>query len=192
MPIFGQNASFGSNLAVLGPKIHFLWRWSKSYGILISGNQWDTFSVLKALTNVAQSGRLRRKCATSTRKFGYLGPRIIFLFWVRNFCQQGVSPVCSGLQLSHLDHPEEKFFFQAMGHFSGLIPVFGRFGLVSLRYNTFNFGAFSTKLGGTVPAIKKWPTMTRDPVQAGITEKRPFLSLAKKWFLGKNAIFPKK
>ena len=34
-----QNASFGQNLAVFGPKIHFLGEESKTFGTLISGNQ---------------------------------------------------------------------------------------------------------------------------------------------------------
>ena len=33
--------------------------------------------------------------------------------------------------------PPKKFCFQAMGHFWGLTPVFGRFGLVSLHYNKY-------------------------------------------------------
>ena len=48
---------------------------------------------------------------------------------------------------------------------------------------TLNFGPISTKLGGTVRAIKKWPRRTTDPVRAGITEKWAFLRLAEKWFL---------
>ena len=32
----------------------------------------------------------------------------------------------------HLDHPQKKFRFRAMGHFSGLTPFFGHFRLVSL------------------------------------------------------------
>ena len=49
--------------------------------------------------------------------------------------------------------------------------------------STLNFGPISTKLGGTVRAIKKWPRRTTDPVRAGITEKRAFLRSAEKWFL---------
>ena len=38
----------------------------------------------------------------------------------------------------------------------GLIPVFGPFGPFHVRgISTLNFGPFSTKLGGTVGAIKK-------------------------------------
>ena len=38
-PYLTKNASFGPNLAVFGPKIHFLGGWNKTFGILISGNQ---------------------------------------------------------------------------------------------------------------------------------------------------------
>ena len=58
--------------------------------------------------------------------------------------------------------------------------------------STLNFGPFSTKLGGNVRAIKKIPRMTTDPVRARITEKRPFLRSAQKFFLAKNAFHPKK
>ena len=62
-PYLAKNVSFGPNLAVFWPKIYFLGGWSKSLSILISGNQWDTFSVLKTLTDAAQIGRLGQKCA---------------------------------------------------------------------------------------------------------------------------------
>ena len=42
-----------------------------------------------------------------TRKLGYLGLKVNFLFWNRDICQQGISPVFPGLQLSHSDHPEK-------------------------------------------------------------------------------------
>ena len=51
-----------------------------------------------------------------------------FLYGNCDFCQQGISPVCQGLLLSHADQPQKKFRFRAMGHFSGLTPVFGRCG----------------------------------------------------------------
>ena len=52
-----QNASFGPNLAVFGPKIHFLGGRSKTFGTLISGKQRDTFFVLKTLIGEAPIGR---------------------------------------------------------------------------------------------------------------------------------------
>ena len=35
------------------------------------------------------------------------GQKSIFLFWNRDFCQQGISPVQPGLQLFHWDHPKK-------------------------------------------------------------------------------------
>ena len=52
-----KNASFRPNLVAFGPKIHILRGWSKTLSILISGNQWDTFFVLKRLTGAAEIGR---------------------------------------------------------------------------------------------------------------------------------------
>ena len=52
--------------------------------------------------------------------------------------------------------PPKNFRSRARGHFLGLTPGFGRFGLVSRqRYSYFNFSLISTKLDGTVRAIKK-------------------------------------
>ena len=61
---------FGRAWDQMGQKCRYLakfdcfWgRLSKTFGILISGNQWDTFSVLKTLTGAAPIGRQGRKCA---------------------------------------------------------------------------------------------------------------------------------
>ena len=63
--------------------------------------------------------------AILTQKFEYLGPKVIFLYGNRDFCQQGISQVYPGLQLSHSDHSKKNINFRARGHFSGLTPVFG-------------------------------------------------------------------
>ena len=42
-----------------------------------------------------------------------------FLFGERDFCQQGISPVCPGLQLSHSDNPHKNIGFWAMVIFRG-------------------------------------------------------------------------
>ena len=39
---------------------------------------------------------------------------------------------------------------------------------------------------------KKWPTLTTDPVPAGITEKRPLLRFAEKWKTGRKSVFRQK
>ena len=51
--------------------------------------------------------------------------------------------------------------------------------------STLNFGPFSTKLDGTIRAIKKWPRMTTDTVRDGITMKRPF------YFQPESVFWPK-
>ena len=56
-PYLAKNVSFGPSLAVFWPKIHFWGEWSKTFGILISGNHLETLSVLKILTGAAQIGR---------------------------------------------------------------------------------------------------------------------------------------
>ena len=71
--------------------------------------------------------RYRQKCAFFTRKFGYLGPKVNFLFSDRNFCWWNKWPLYPGLQLSHRNHPQKNFRFRARGHFLGLTPIFGRF-----------------------------------------------------------------
>ena len=154
---------------------------------------WDTFSVLKTLTGATQISRVGQKCAVLTRKIGYLGPKVMFIFRNRNFCQMGIWPVCPGLQISYLDLPEKNSISELWVIFRGS-PLFlavsghSHFAVIS----TLNFGPPLTKLGGTVPAIKIWPTMTTDLIWAVITEKRPFLCLAEKCFLAKNLFSPKK
>ena len=110
-PKLTKNANFGPNLTVFWPKIHFLGGWSKAFGILISGNQRDTFSVLKTLNSAAPIGHWGRKCAILTKKTGYLGQKVNSLNGNWDFCQRGILLVCLGLQLSHWDHPPKKFRF---------------------------------------------------------------------------------
>ena len=94
---------------------------------------------------------LGQKCAILTRKFGHLGKKVIFLFWNRNFCQQGISPVYPGLQLSHSDHPKKNSVSELGVIFWGsplFLAVLGLCRIIGI--STLNFGPFSTKLGETV------------------------------------------
>ena len=61
-------------------------------------------------------------------KIWIFGAKSQFLFCNRDFCQQSISQLYQGLQLSHSDHPEKNVCFQAMGHFPGLTPFFCHFG----------------------------------------------------------------
>ena len=125
---FGQALDkMGQIWPFLGPKSNFLGAGSKNFGTLVSGFQWDTFFVLKTLIIEAPIGRWGRKCAFLTPKFGYLGPKVNFLFSDRDFCWWNKWPLYPGLQLSNQNHPQKIFRFRARGHFLGLTPVFGRF-----------------------------------------------------------------
>ena len=51
-----------------------------------------------------------------SRPIGYFGQKWVnFLYGNRNFCQQSISPVCLGLQLSHSGHPKKNVCFRAIG-----------------------------------------------------------------------------
>jgi len=179
MPVLGQIWPF------LGPKSNFLRAGSKNFGTLVSGVQWDTFFVLKTLISGAQIGHWGQKCAFLTPKFGYLGPKVNFLFSDRDFCWWNKWPLYPGLQLSHRNHPKKIFRFWARGHFFGAHPCFwpflaidaleGQLPLILVR--------FQRNSGESSGPSKKWPRRTTDPVRAGITEKRAFLRSAEKWFL---------
>ena len=73
-----------------------------------------------------------------------------------------------------------------MGYFLGLILVIGHFGLSHLAssISTLNFGPLSMKLGGT--------HKDNGPGPGQITEKQPFLRLAKECFFGQKSIFSNK
>ena len=91
-----------------------------------------------------------------TQKSGYLGQKVNFFYGNRDFCQQCISQVYPGLQLSHSDHPK-KISISKLGIIFRGSPLF----LAPLGHShdrgisTLNFGPFSTKLGGIVRAIKK-------------------------------------
>ena len=130
MPIFGPKCQFWTKFGRFWAKNPFFRRVDGVKLLIPSyqGNNETPFFVLKTLTGAVPIDRWGRKCAILTRKFRYLGPKVNFLFWNCDFCQQGTSPVHPGLQLSHPDHPQKKFRFQALGHFLGLTQVFGHFG----------------------------------------------------------------
>ena len=108
------------------------------------------------------------------------GQKVSFMFWNRAFCQQGI-PVHPGLQLSH-SVSKLLVIFRGSPWFLA-VSGYSHFAIIS----TLNFRPWSTKLDGTFCAINK---MTHN--DNGITEKRSFVGLTKKWFLAKNPLFPKK
>ena len=83
------------------------------------------------------------------------GPKCQFFVWLSQFLSMGHITSIPGATTFPFG-PPQKFRLQAMGHFLGLSPVFGRFGHSHFAIlSVLNFGPLSTKLGGTVGAIKK-------------------------------------
>ena len=102
--------SNGPKMMIFGQKCHYWAKFgpfwggrNKTFNILISGSQRDTFFVLKTLIGAAPIGRQGQKCAFPNRKFGYLGPKVNFLYGNCDFFQQGISPIYPGLQLPYWD-----------------------------------------------------------------------------------------
>ena len=131
MPIFGQKCQFWA-------KIGRFWAKNPIFGgervkLLVPSYQetketpflcWKHWSVRLQLA-------ARGKNVLFSPKNFDMGQKVNFLHGNSDFCQQGISPLYPGLQLSHSESPKKNFRFRARGHFWGLTPVFGRFGLVS-------------------------------------------------------------
>ena len=115
-------------------------------------------------------------------------PKILLFFVLesRFFIKRAIHP---GLPQKNF-RPQKNFCFRGRGHFPGLIPdmVISGQCLIAI-ISTLNFGPWSMKLGRTVQASKKWPTLVTDLVPAGIMEKRLFLCLAKKQKIGWKSVY---
>ena len=128
-------------------------------------------------------------CAFVTQKFGYLGQKVNFLYGNRDFGQQVISQVYSGLKLSHLDHPGKISVPELWVIFRGsplFLAVSGlcHFAMIS----TLNFGPSSRKLGGTVGAIKKMTQNHNGPGLGRNYRETAVLTFSRKvFFLAKNA-----
>ena len=115
-----------------------------------------------------------------------LGTKVIFFcFGIAIFVNTAYHQY-TPVQLSH-SVSEQCIIFQGSPRF---LAVSGHthFAIIS----TLNFGLLSTKLGGNVRAIKKWPRMTTDLVRAGVTKKRLILRSNEMWFFGRKCVFPPK
>ena len=97
--------------------------------------------------------------------------------------------VCLGLQLSHSDH-QKNCIFKLWVFFWGS-PYFL---LLSLRNKKYPFFlTFSTKLGGTLRAIKKMTQNYNGPGPGRYYRETAVFTFSRKlFFLAKNALYPKK
>ena len=114
-----------------------------------------------------------------------LGQKSIFCFGFAIFVNREYHQYTRGYNFPILTTPNKFSVSELYVIFWGssqflAISGYSHFAIIS----TLNFEPLSTKLGGTaLGPSKRWPTMTTDPVQKGITEKRSFLRLAGKCFL---------
>merc|ERR1719150_1963202 len=97
---------------------------------------------------------LGRKCAFFTPKFGYLGPKVNFLFSDRDFVDGTNDHYTRGSNFPIRTTPK-KFSVSELGVIFWGSPLFlAIFGHSHVRgATTLNFGPISTKLGGIVRAI---------------------------------------
>ena len=101
-----QNASFGPNLAVFGPEIQFFW--GQGVKILVPSyrdSNETPFSCWKHWSVRLQLAARGENVLFLPQNLDIWGQKSFFLFWNQEFCQQGISPVYQGLQLSNWDHP---------------------------------------------------------------------------------------
>ena len=178
MPVLGQIWPF------LGPKSNFLGAGSKNFGTLVSGFQWDTFFVLKHWSVRLKLAARGKNVLFWPQNLDIWGQKSIFCLVIAIFVDGTNDHYTRGYNFPIGTTPK-KFSVSELGVIFWGSPLFlAVLGLCHDRgIGTLNFGPISTKLGGTVRAIKKWPRRTTDPVRAGITEKRAFLRSAEKWFL---------
>ena len=131
-------------------------------------------------------------------KIWIFGAKSHFFVWYyrlnRVFCQQGISQVYPGLHVYHLDQPK-KISVSKLGVIFRGSPLFlDGLGLCHDRgLSTLNFGPCSTKLGGTVRAIKKNdPEWQRTRYGQELRRNGRFYVRPKSVFLAKNGFLPKK
>ena len=81
-----------------------------------------------------------------------------------NFCKQGISPYTWGYNFPIQSTPQKICVFQVLVIFQGSPLFLAVFGLCHDRgVPTLNFGPISTKLGGTIRAIKKMTQKDNGP-----------------------------
>ena len=127
----GQNTGFWPKILVLG-QIGRFWaktlflggRWSKTFGIIISGNQWSTFSVLKHWPVRLQLAARDENVQFWPKNLDILGQRSTFSFGIsiyinRAYYQYGKGYIQTTQKLSMSE-----------------LWVFGCFGLVSFYYKS--------------------------------------------------------
>ena len=186
--ILGQKYSF------FGPKSIFFLKWS---------NFFITFVTLQPIGNIFVLTPLQAGPGACCRGPFFALNSAIFLpytyetpiSWLeRTRLNRIISPPYPEVTLDNFSFPvggplaSRRAVFRPPGQ---ILAISGQSPIAII--STLNFGLWSTKLSGTIQAIKKMTHNGNGLVQAGITEKWPFLRLAEKcFFFAKNQFFPKK
>ena len=133
-----NKANFGPNLAVYGPKTIISRGVSKSFGTLITEKLPRQLVRIVSWSGIGSPGpkmplfgqfwvKFWTKMCFFYPKIWIFGAKSQFLYGNREFCQRGISPVSPATTFPFRP-PQKNLRSRAMGHFSGLTPVFGRFG----------------------------------------------------------------
>ena len=95
------------------------------------------------------------------RKIWIFGAKSQFFVYRSRFLLMEQMATIPGATTFPSEPPPKNFRFRARGHFLGLTPVFGHSHFRGAT--TLSFGPISTKLGGTVRAIKKMTQKDNGP-----------------------------
>ena len=131
MPIFDQKCQFWPSLDLFGPKIQFFG--GEGVKLLVPSYQ-ETDETPFRVENIDRWGSnwsLRASMCFYDPTIWIFGAKSQFFVWWSRFLSIGHITSIPGATTFPFGPPPKKFRFRAMGHFSGLTPVFGGFGLVS-------------------------------------------------------------
>ena len=125
-------ANFGPNLAVFGPKIHFL-EWVKFWYPQTREPMRHLFRV-ENVDRLGSNWSLWTKMCNFDPNIGIFGAKShLFCFGIAIFVNTAYHQYNREYNF-HIRTTPKKFCFRAMGHFPGLTTVLGHFRLFPLRY----------------------------------------------------------
>ena len=126
-------------------------------------------------------------------KIWILGQKVNFCMVIAIFVNRAYHKYTRGYNFP-FGPPPKKFLFPSDGSIFRAHPCFWPFRAIptSEVKVPLILDRFQRNLVKPSGPLKKWPRMTMDPVQAGITQERPFLRSAEKcFFLPKMGFNPK-
>ena len=116
-PYLTENASYGPNLAVFGPKIHFWGGGSKTLGTLISGTP---LSCWKCWLLRLQLAAWDKNVQSMPKKWVF-GPKVIFFVWESRFLSTGHITSTPGAITFPFGPTQRKIPFRRYGSFWAIL-----------------------------------------------------------------------